>query len=175
MNRNKFIDEKTQKSKILKETNNEISEKNHDENNTINRKSMFDNKRLKTFDKKIDEKNHDDDNKDNKINRKIIFDRRKIKTFDNEIDETIKSIIIVDVNNDEFLIDDKLNRFRILNSLFIDEFKNAKAFLRFAKSFDQQIHDLFQHIEIFLKNINETSISTSDKIAIIDLINIYKH
>ena len=73
------------------------------------------------------------------------------------------------------MIDDKLNWFRILDLLFIDEFKNAKALLRFARNFDQQIHDLFQHIEIFLENINETSVSTIDKITIVDLINVYKH
>ena len=161
LSRSKFIDEETKKSKTLKEMNNEINEKNH--------------KRLKTFDKKIDEKNHDDDNKDNKINRKIIFDKRKIKTFDDEIVVTIKSNIIDDVNSDELMIDDKLNPFRILNFLSIDELKNAKTLLRFARNFDQQIHDLFQHIEIFFENIDEISVSTIDKVAIVDLINVYKH
>ena len=79
------------------------------------------------------------------------------------------------MNSDEFMINDKLNRFRILDFLFIDEFKNAKTLLRFARSFDQQVHDLFQHIEIFFEKINEISISTVDKIAIVDLINIYKY
>ena len=46
--------------------------------------------------------------------------------------------------------------------------------MRFARSSNNQIYELFQRIEIFLTNLNECAMSTTEKAAIDELVNIYR-
>ena len=129
LSRSKLIDEKTKKSKALKEMNDDISEKNH--------------KRRKTIDTSI------------------------------KSDKTLKSEI-KNENSDELLFDSRLSQLRFRDLLSIQELKNVEILLRFARSSNNQIYELFQRIEIFLTDLNECAMSAIKKATIDELISTYR-
>ena len=129
LNRSKLIDEKTKKSKALKEMNDDINEKNH--------------KRRKTVDTNI----------------------KNDKTFKSEIKNE---------NSDELLSDSRLSQLRFRDLSSTQKLKNVEILLRFARSSNNQIYELFQRIEIFLTNLNECAMSTIEKTAVDELVNTYR-
>ena len=129
----------------------------------LNRSKLIDektkkSKALKKMNDEINEKNH-----------------KKFKTIDTNIknDKTLKSKI-KNENSDELIFDSKLSQLRFRDLLSIQKLKNVETLLRFARSSNNQIYELFQRIEIFLTNLNECAMSTIEKAAIDELINTYR-
>ena len=115
-------------------------------------------KTLKEMNDKISENNH-----------------KRFKTIDTNIknDKTLK-LKIKNENSDELIFDSKLSQLRFRDFLSIQELKNVEIFLRFARSSNNQIYELFQRIEIFLTDLNECAMSTIEKATVDELINTYR-